>query len=253
MIDCPHPHLCGAHQHFPDSQAARACRVRGSLMGSAVDLPVLSTSRHLAGQPVPTVDFGPEDLYHVGTLEVAHKGGTSFEGRGLSVSMHPEDWIDIARLGGLPTWSFDRSGNSFLDLHSLSEQQRQAIAEWGLAQGYVQTQTAWQVSWYDSEMDDTVGTLLTSQQEAQDEAEDREDAHVSAQEVLVATENFPDPTVRTGELDPFDVLVTVWAEQNTDFDGVWWEDDYSPETLSCPRGVILPSRLDRWNVTEVQG
>jgi hypothetical protein len=36
------------------------------------------------------------------------------------------------------------------------------------------------------------------------------------------------------------------VEECTDLDGLWWADDYDPDRLTAPRGVILPRALQAW-------
>lgn len=75
----------------------------------------------LAGAPVPPRTF--EALFHVGTLRPEDKGcdGPSWEGHGLSVSVHPAAWTRIARLGGRPTWKLVNDQARFVDVHALTD------------------------------------------------------------------------------------------------------------------------------------
>jgi hypothetical protein len=65
---------------------------------------------------------------HIGTLDPAAKGAFSWEAHGLSVSLHPEEWEAIARLGGRPWHLLERTGGVFLDYWSLGEKHRRTIA-----------------------------------------------------------------------------------------------------------------------------
>ncbi len=42
--------------------------------------------------------------------------------------------------------------------------------------------------------------------------------------------------------DVLQSVLTVWAQEQG-LDGVWWEDEYRPEVLSVPRGVIFPEKV----------
>ena len=64
---------------------------------------------------------------------------------------------------------------------------------------------------------------------------------------FAATETFADTTVKAGDLHVEQILATVWVQEtDNDFEGVWWEDDYDPDNLSAPRGVIVPKHLKTW-------
>lgn len=197
----------------------------------------------LADAPVPVVSF--DELWHLGTFDPAAKKDWSYEGVGLSVSVHPDEWERIARLGGSPRWVLTRPGNTFLDYHELTDAQRTAVTDWGLRRGYIEPVTAWRVTWEDEDTEELVSLLCTSAEDAEEEAEGR-DADVTEEVTHATTPTFPDPTVRPGILNEHQILTTVWATENTTLDGVWWEDRYDPDNLSCPRGVILPGRLDTW-------
>ena len=199
--------------------------------------------------------LGPEQVlrlgrvWHVGTFDPSLKSTASYEGQGLSVSLHPEEWSQIARLGG-STWELRRQPGTFLDAHAMTKQQRTAVRDWAIEEGLVEPAVAWKVTWWDDEDDREVSMLMSDQDEARAEAEDREADPPVAVETTVATARLAkiDSTARAGETDP-DAVLPLYAElgpHGLDFDGVWWADDYDPSVLSCPRGVVSPSKVNRW-------
>ena len=44
----------------------------------------------------------------------------------------------------------------------------------------------------------------------------------------------------------FDLLTTLFVEEELAWDGVFWEDDYG--YLSAPRAVIVPQQLPTWTI-----
>jgi hypothetical protein len=197
-------------------------------------------------------------LWHVGTLSPADKHTWSYEGQGLSVSLHPEDWAFIARLGGNPTWRLTRPGNAFLDYHDLTADQRAEITAWGMSCGYVEQATVYRVTLTDEDGEESWLTCAT-RAEAEDEADvrafDSDPADlITETTALVATDTFPDPTVAAGDIDLDQVLAVVWAATvHLHLDGVWWEDTYAPERLSAPRGVVHAHRVADWTVVRNPG
>ena len=199
----------------------------------------------IAGKPVPTISF--KELYHVGTLNPANKKAESYEGQGFSVSVNPNEWRRIARLSG-DINKLTKTDNHFINYHDLTKEQFDNVNQWGLDKGYIQEVTSYTVSWWDDEWDAEMNMSFVSLEEASDEAENYDTNPVS---VLgyAATSSFPDSTVKEGALGVEEILFTVWASENTDYDGVWWDDMLDVGRLSAPRGVILNRELQGWNIT----
>tara|TARA_R110002051_G_scaffold60546_8_gene110872 strand:- start:12767 stop:13399 length:633 start_codon:yes stop_codon:yes gene_type:complete len=197
----------------------------------------------LAGIAAPQVVL--EGLTHVGTFDPRAKGSWSLEGRGLSVSQHPEDWAGIARLTG-ETWAFPDAGHPLLDYHELTAEQRGAISAFGIDRGYVNEVPAWEISAWDDEWEQERISVFLDEDDAAEEA-DEQGGEVREIRTLVATSTFPDSTVKPGSSDVEQILATVWVEEQAPgLHGVWWQDDYDPDRLSAPRGVIAASKIGDW-------
>jgi hypothetical protein len=190
-------------------------------------------------------------VYHVGTLNASHKGvqGHSQEGAGLSVSLHPDEWTYIARLGGNPTFELTKKGGRFLDRHHVSRDTELRLKEWGIDNGWLQECTRWKAEWYDSEADCRVHMLLHSEAAALAEVEGMEDVEGTVTGV-VAVILTPAGVQRlgfdNGPLHALDMAITFFVEDRTALDGVWWDDKLDPMGLSAPRGVISVAKLSEW-------
>lgn len=190
-------------------------------------------------------------LFHVGSMNPEDKGaqGASLEGHGLSVSLHPEDWTRIARLGGHPTWLLHRQGAKFLDVHKLRPLHRQAIINWGLEQGLVQQVTAWR-AYTECDNDERRFSLHATREEALAEVDDEDGAESKIEEVPALRPGTELLNMVRGEnslLMTEDYLLIAWVERcYPGVDGLWWNDVHDPDSLSAPRGVILPGKLDAW-------
>lgn len=199
---------------------------------------------------IPTFTTGT--VWHVGTMDLADKGmhGASYEGTGLSVSHYPDAWVRIARLGGLPTWALTVDGGTFVDAHALTDDDRERILSWGRDRSLVDDRGVWQASWWDDELEDTLMMLCDTKDEAEMEAEDME-GDVTCVTMQVATDALLERAQQCGSqlTDALELLLPVWVEDATSHDGVWWHDRLDPDRLSAPRGVIVPSRLERWDAT----
>jgi hypothetical protein len=200
----------------------------------------------VASLPIVEID----ELYHIGSLDPKDKGlyyQSSYEGHGLSVSLDPDEWERIAKLGGGQWWRLSSEGK-FIDAHQLDLKQRQQISDWGVANDLVKEIEAWRVSYYDDELDDEVGFLFEDYQEACLEAESWE-AKPQKTETLKATQKLEQALGMQSDLDAFDHLLVIWAERTQDCDGIWWADQYG--LYSAPRGVIFPKALGRWHQEKI--
>lgn len=180
-----------------------------------------------------------ELVFHVGSLHSALKKPDSYEGQGLSISEHPEDWQRIAQLSG-DVWELNTPLN-LLNFHELSPSEKQLIYRWGAQQGWVEKKEIYTVSWFDDEWDQEMSFSFSSYEEALDESPDGE---VTVSQDWVATKTFPDSTVRLGDADVLGKLAVVWVERTLpEMQGVWWDDAHDVSRLSAPRGVICLGRV----------
>jgi hypothetical protein len=194
-------------------------------------------------------------LWHVGSMNPADKRPGSYEGAGLSVSLHPDEWTHIAKLGGYPTWELRRDGATFLHAHRLTKAQKSLVMAWGIERGLAEVCDLWEWSRFDDELESTITSYSTSEDEAREEADDgdggvwgsikRVDGHRS-------TALLADLARQHGPIEGsdfvLDLLYPLYAEQKLDVDGVWWADKLQPECYSAPRGVIILSKLSLWSV-----
>lgn len=201
-------------------------------------------------RPVP---LAPLDVVsHIGSLNPKDKGcqGESHEGLGLSISIHPEDWEAIARLGGNPWWEADASGLSVIEGHKALAQAGEGFKRWALDNGWAQECDEYVVSWEDEEVESRVEMVLPTHQEALEEVEYMEEGEYELLHrrgltpTLKLLEAMGHSPVRAGKPsgDVLQSVLTVWAQEQG-LDGVWWEDEYRPEVLSAPRGVIFPEKV----------
>ena len=203
--------------------------------------------------------FSPGEVFHVGSLSPADKRNNSYEGSGLSVSMHPEDWEQIAGLGGHPHWSLKPGphtsplAGAFLLATSLSDTQVRTISDWAVSQDLLVPQQRWRLDYCgnDDNGEDIAShiifkTLTEANAEANAMSEDSEPS-VAAITMNVATDKMlARCAVTVNDLMASDIALTMFAEDHG-LDGVWWDDHLDPANLSAPRGVICLSKLDSWS------
>lgn len=199
---------------------------------------------------------------------VMHAGRASHEGKCLSVSECPDNWVRIAKLGGMPWFEMTREGGRFLDFHSMYPG---PLRRWALRDGLAEVVRAYEVRdqlgstelrcfdlvFRDSDdplnVDDGDGDgdVAVSLYESEDDAERHADecgADVVRRRLVV-------PTYAACDLAGYrddsrlmfrdDVLAVILAERYG-LDGVWWDDVDDVDGLSSPRGGILPDKVAEW-------
>ena len=216
------------------------------------------------GFPIKTA----KAVFHVGTMNPNEKGKRhthfSFEGNGLSVSVHPKEWSRIARLGGNPTWEIRPCGRhaSFLDFHLLSPQNIARITDWAVANDFLRPTRLVTIAWHDDELwpDDDLGGNFSSVHDIGTpkclmDAQIEYNRHEKGRAKWTESQGFAATATldrRIGFSVPLgvalDMAATCFVEDvlssDVHIDGVWWNDDFKPEQYSAPRGVICKRSLE---------
>ena len=212
---------------------------------------------HEIAQPFPTRSF--PKLFHVGTLKIADKRRGSYEGAGLSVSLHPRTWMQIARIAGT-VWQCTRAGNRFLNFYRMTKAQKALIGDWAIQQGLAQRMTVWRVYFWDEEAEEKRYFDFIDQKEAQNEFDDLK--HGQGDETATI-KRIPGSLMGTSAMhqrmmqdrpDPADAVehaAIAYAEDVLKIDGVWFNERLDPDSLSAPRGVIVPSMVRHWQFAAI--
>ena len=188
-----------------------------------------------------------ERVVHVGTMDISRKNGGSLEGTGLSISLCPSAWQRITRTEGKPHLLEKAGGGTFLLATSLTQEDKEAIADWGIENGYVEKVVSYVKTYYDDEYEEEFEIVYDTREEAERDLDEGETIEERA-DALQATDKMVEVI---GEKPPialvFDLLTTIYAEQNG-YDGVYWKELLDVSRLSAPRGVIANSKLKEWSV-----
>lgn len=193
---------------------------------------------------LPSISF--HEIYHVGTLNISDKQSQSYEGQGLSFSLHPDEWQQITRLTGVKN-TLRKDSNKFLSYHKLTKTQKQEITDYCMKQNYIQEITTYRFSYWDDEMEEEMYSEFDNLEEAEEEADGYATESITTHSTYAATESFPDSTVKEGATGIHDIMATVWVnETKPQYDGVWWADKLDVSRLSAPRGVIVPNKIKEW-------
>lgn len=178
-------------------------------------------------------------------MNIRNKSQFSLEGSGLSVSKNPEEWRQIVRLGDSDLYLLNNSNGLFLDAYRLNKKQKNDIINWGVEQEYVEPTETYRVLYGDGsymEFDD----LEKATYEAGDEYKIRRNKIGG----LKPTDKLKIDT-KQNRIDisqTFDLLLTVFTEKTSDYDGIWWNDRLDVLDYSAPRGVIFNNKLKNWDI-----
>lgn len=194
-------------------------------------------------------------VYHVGRLDQPKRSGSfSYEGSGLSVSLHPDAWRRIARgqVSG-DTWVLKKAKPKFL---LATKTNKEKAVEWAVKNGWIDEAMRYRVSWFDDEMSDTMSTEFDSFEEAQVEAEDRGVEPEAVKSYVLAKKGI-DYWRQAFQSEPDNSMAAefaiLWFAEERGYDGVWWNDKLDPNRLSAPRGVIFQSKLGEWSKQKIDG
>jgi hypothetical protein len=201
--------------------------------------------------------YALDRVAHTGSMNPADKNSRyeSYEGHGLSVCL-PADadtWDNIAELCG-ELWTLSKPSGCFLDRHSLTAAQRNAVEEWAIERGYATRLQMWATTveheYEDGSVEDET-IYARTREDVLAEAAGVFESGGSAVHTEMVMEGTPALAERLGVRNIQacdDLLVVCYVEDELPgLDGVWWEDRYG--YLSAPRGVILPGKLAGWAVT----
>ena len=189
---------------------------------------------------------------HIGTLDPSDKGvrGESYEGKGLSFSIHPESWESIARIGGGSWWETDLAGRKILDGYRALDGNADKFAAWGVREGLLTPCISFVVSWEDEEWGQRMEIELPSREQALEEVEHLEDGEYEifnrpgwapTRELLRAMGHNMDRAGRPSP-DALEAALTIWAERN-DLDGVCGKTPTTPIALVPQGGLYSRTRF----------
>ena len=137
---------------------------------------------------LPTINIS--ELYHIGSMDITLKSSHSYEGSGLSVSIHPTEWQKIYKMSSDEIYKLSKDNGVFLDYLKLSDNDITQIIEWGINDKLVEKTNIYRF-WYIDE-DQDMYTDFDDEDRANAEIEDDEDERV---------ETIPDKLKATPKLE----------------------------------------------------
>jgi hypothetical protein len=191
------------------------------------------------------------------------------------VSLCPEAWTRIVKLGGRPCHKLSMPGAAFLCVTSLAQAELDSIRSWAVEQGFLEPVEAWRGHYWDDEDEAWRWCDMPTREQAEAEvlsssgADDldeilEEHGSPEGRELvmrigtwhLTAAGSARSPGM--GNESATDAAIMLWVEDVARpaypaLVGLWWHEDYDPDRLSAPRGAILPSALPLFEVIRLRG
>lgn len=193
------------------------------------------------------------EIFHLGSMDKSQKSGFSLEGSGLSVSLHPLAWKSIARLGGKALWKLSKADPVFIEAYQLNSAHLEEVERYAVEAGWITVGTTYRVTSEDENEREIYSDYLTLE-EAQKESDDPDTQISINPRGLIPTTLLHELTEQTridlGMVD--DLLLTVYAENVLQADGLWWNERLDIHSLSAPRGVLFNSKIATWTALEVE-
>lgn len=186
---------------------------------------------------------------HIGFLEARPAPKQSHEGSCLSVSLEPEAWSYIARLGGRPWWALHKPDGRFVDYHRLTDAHFTQAEQWALDKGWVKLAPIYRVEQFDEDGEFCGHFLMATHEEAMLEADEDESliSQVMGMHPLPAMESAAGICLCLVETQTW--VMVEWLAETSGADGIWWDDILDPMRLSAPRGGIFQHRVAEWTAT----
>lgn len=187
------------------------------------------------------------EVMHLGFLRERPAPKISHEGRCLSVSLHPDAWRRIARLGGSPLWALEHAQGRFVDFYALTAAHHQEALAWARNKQWLREEWLYHLEMTDEDGEVDGYVVFESYDEALDESDDCPERIISRVRGHVACDAMQQALGISVPLGFAERWATIeWLADTSDADGIWWDDMLDPSRFSAPRGGIFQHRVQRW-------
>lgn len=201
----------------------------------------------------PVITF--DELMHKGAPSKHKPDCDSLEGCLLSVSEDPDAWDEIFRGLKGQVWNVRLADSPFrlIAMRRIRGAVRRSLREVGISLGLIRKAAGYRISWWDEDDEATRYITVSSKREADSEMQE-EGRTLTKQDLYIATPKLArywglrHGKSDLGERDADEALAAYLAEWTGTHHGLWWQDAYAPERLSCPRGGLFQSVLARLEV-----
>lgn len=185
-----------------------------------------------------------EEVFHTGTLDKSNKSPTSLEGtNGISISNNASAWNKVnASIKG-DTFKFTKDSNVFLNVNSLSDKTKKLINEWAVDNCYFEKISKYKHEYYDEDLDVDNIIEFDSLDEALVEYDIEELTKFYTHK---ETDKFSNIVGDNNKWNT-ELILSVYANEMTELDGIFWDEPLNIEEYSAPRGTIFEDKISSWS------
>lgn len=193
-----------------------------------------------------------KELFHIGTMKESERTSLNYEGKGLSVSLHPREWQIICRgkMNGNP---FKLSNeNSLFAVYEYSDFLFSTLRHFGIQNGYVTEEQKILYRYFDDECQEHFVEYFNSVEDFKEEYEGEE---YETEDTLIATEKMKDSMkpVSCPQINPLEELFNLYIQEKfEEYDGVWFNRPIDVICYQAPAGLIFDHKKENWLVEQVE-
>ena len=193
--------------------------------------------------------FEFDKVWHVGRYPAPRSSGPrtiNYEGNGLSVSVHPQDWAQIAELDSFRVIELQRTDGQPIRLLNAYGAQDE-INAWAISSGlairgkeFIADHCAFLTREFAQKNRPPGGRII------------EKDALLPSVRLDTILRTRYDLGNREQAHPVFQGEIAArYSATLPDVDGTWWAHKFDPEGLSAPSGLIIPERLSLLRITSV--
>ncbi len=195
-----------------------------------------------------------QDVYHIGTLMKSQRSSLNYEGKGLSVSVHPKEWRIICR-GKIEGNPFLLSNTDCkLAVFNKSDALLSTLQHFGMINGLITVEQQFSYTYYDDEAKSHFIECFKTVESLQAEHDD-DDIDFEMVDVVVPTEKLIKAMtpVKVSDVNPFEELFNIYIQERfEDYDGIWFNRPLDVLCYQAPAGLIFDHKKENWLIQQVE-
>lgn len=194
-------------------------------------------------------------VFHIGSMEEGNRRSHNFEGKGLSVSITPREWLRICRgnISGQSNQLFNP--NARFALFFLNEELERELILFGLKNNYIKEQNVYVYNYYDDEMEEELQSIFISKEDALEELEEDELENLELIKKYKSSSLLKKTLspVDINEYNPFRNIFSLYIqEKHKNIDGIWYNSDIDVLRYQAPSGLIFDHKIECWTRKKIE-
>lgn len=192
-----------------------------------------------------------QEVFHIGTLDESKRTSLNYEGKGLSISLHPKEWQIICRgkISGKPFSLINP--NSKFAVFNKNDDLLETLAYFGLINNYVTEVKKISFTYYDDEAECEFIEYFNSVEDFEDSWGDEKFKIIDILSPTNTLRELMSP-VSVSDEDPYVELFNLYIQKHfDDYDGLWFNRPLDVLSYQAPAGLIFDHKKDNWEMNSV--